>query len=729
MGNDRDKKRSRLLAWLGRHRGLAIGTLISLAAIWVTMLIIQHVPQRTSRPGPSRREGIPVETALVRLEPTLADTFQLKGVVEPKRVVRPAAEVSARIDFLAPRKTDGIDQAVARRAEELAAKVVDPDQLPSLDDDIVDLLAAYAVAGDLAADGAEPIDEGDPVRQGQPLLYLNTDLLLARYHQARAQMEYDRRELAKYQRLEAQGGASPKDVEDRQLVYQTSRAALQSARANLVRSVVRSPIDGTLNRLLVESGEFVQPGQVVAEIVDDSELKVAVDVPEADIGYFELGQRHDVLEVAGREVGLAGTITYISKTAEGSARKTRIELTMGPEATERLHAGNIVTVRLKRRDLRNVIMAPLQAVIPGANEKMVYVAADGQAQRRVVELDLRTVRGTDVRVRRGLTPGDRLIVKGHRQCGDGQEIREVPLEVTLDSLVEYEVSGQVDAAQLADVMRRLGQNFEGVDGVAAVDVLAPGDRIVPVTFDGDKAAAVGLAGPKFAEKLGLGKLDLSGEADWSLPARVILRADGGYDHMPLAHRVLTQTEEGEPVFLWQVASSVGDGVTMPAAAPRLVVSAYLAGASIERIQRDVAEPIAAALKAAGAVDVRRRVSPDLAGLSATFAHGEDPQRVLAKVRQALQLMAEAGSLPEGLEGPIVAGRPGLPRRRIVVATWPGIDETRLAGAIDETLKAFRKDKAELTEGLDFARRKGPAVSDEPTVAVRPGQAEAEDAAD
>ncbi len=717
------KKQNRIVGFLAGHRGRMLALGVVLLAVLAVVLVYQAVPQRDRSIEASESTGIAVETALVRLRPSLEDRFELKGIVEPTRVVRLSPEVTGAVDFIAPRDADKLREEALQNTKQLAAKILGSDRLEGVDPAVMEILAEYTLCKELATTEAVAIDQGDPVSRNQPILYLNPDLLLAAYNKARAQMEYDLRELNKYRELQAEGGASIKDVEDRRLIYETSRAGMESTRTNLLRTVVRSPIAGTLNRLMIEKGELVGPGTadpVVAEIVDQSRLKVAVDVPEADIAYFQIGQKHRVVEVAARDVDLVGTVTYISKTAEGAARKTRIELTLGPEALEVLRPGNIVTVQLVRREMKDVILAPLQAIIPGNDRKIAYVVSQGRAQRRVIDIDLRTVRGTDVLVRSGLTPGDRLIVKGQRQCADGQAVREVPMELSLESTVEYEVDGEVDPSQLSDVMRRLSQKLTGMEDVSDVRILSPGDAKIPVVLDLQQAKSLGLGPDELAGILGLDAFPESFTQAGQVPAWLISRSDRGYLQMPIRHRVIWNDPKQSPVLLWQVASSVGEPRKVPQAAPRLIVSAVLQGASRQEVLREVSEPIAAALKQLGAVKTHLQASPDLTHVEATFLEGAEEEDVLAALRETLAEMAAARELPAGLEGPVVASRPGLPTRKLLIAARPGADESAFVKQVARALEDFRREKSDLTAGLRFARIKpqagrgrAPAVAADP----------------
>jgi len=57
------------------------------------------------------------------------------------------------------------------------------------------------------------------------------------------------------------------------------------------------------------------------------------------------------------------------------------------------------------------------------NGRAVYVVENGQAQRRQVEIGV--IKGDRVQITAGLTPGDQLIVAGHRFVAPGQTVNVV----------------------------------------------------------------------------------------------------------------------------------------------------------------------------------------------------------------------------------------------------------------------------------------------------------------
>jgi len=363
--------------------------LIVLAALAVVVFVVAVLPKRSTDQPPTEAPPVNVEVLTIRPVPELSDTFELPGVVEPNQVVTVSAEVAGRIEF------------VGR-----------PDQLDE--------------NGRVLRKG-QPVQEGQLVTKGQVLIQLNTDLLQAEADRAKAQAEFDQREHDRVLAARRDRVATKMEVDRARTTMATSKAALDAALAQLKRATITAPITGILDELPVDVGEYVTPGVKVAELVDVRKVKVVLDVPERDVPYLAVGQAEQIfLDNPG--TSLAGRITLIRERADDRTRTSRVEITVdNPEhaggdgqTIRHFRSGRIVRARLARRTLKEVIMIPLQAVIPQEKAKAVYVVVDGKAERRTVELGF--IRGWEVQVVRGLSAGDHLMVSGHRYVAPAQRV-------------------------------------------------------------------------------------------------------------------------------------------------------------------------------------------------------------------------------------------------------------------------------------------------------------------
>ncbi len=350
-------------------RSAAIKAVIVLAALGIVAGVAQIPPKsRTAPPEEAPVVNVKVEAIVPQAE--VADTFDLPAVVEPNRTVTVAAEVAGRIESL-------------------------------------------------------PFQEGATVRKGATLVRINTDLIKPQFDSAEAQFTRDQLELKRMSALVKDEATSRKDLDDATTRLAASKAQFEEVKARLERATIYAPAGGVLNDLPVDEGEYVQAGDPVAEIVDTATIKVAVDIPEPDLAFFQVGQKATVMaDVRGRQHKLEGKITFISELANPQTRSTRAEITLAnPDGL--LHSGRIVRLTLQRRVLQDAIFIPLLAVIPMENGKVVYVAEGDSdvklAQRRDVELGV--IKGDEIQVVSGLQAGDKLIIEGHRFVTPGQKLQ------------------------------------------------------------------------------------------------------------------------------------------------------------------------------------------------------------------------------------------------------------------------------------------------------------------
>jgi membrane fusion protein (multidrug efflux system) len=349
--------------WLRRNALKAVIVVIVIAAV----MAIGRLPKKDRQAPVTPAPPVNVTVMTVVAEPNLADTFELPAVVEPNRVVTVSAEFEGRIERI-------------------------------------------------------PCKEGCEVRAGDLLIQLNDDLIRPAFEIADAQVKRDQIEFERMKNLVADDATSRRDLDDATTRLAISKARLDEVKARLERTSILAPLDGVLNDILVEEGEFVSIGEPAAEIVETRVVKVVVDVPERDIVFFEVGRDAEVFVHTKEEdkgKWLIGKITFISELADQQTRSTRMEITL-PNEQGLVRSGQIVSVKLTRRVLKDAVMIPLLAVIPMEEGNAVYVANSAEAKRQEVKLGI--IKGNLVRIESGLEPGDKLIIAGHRFVAPGQKV-------------------------------------------------------------------------------------------------------------------------------------------------------------------------------------------------------------------------------------------------------------------------------------------------------------------
>lgn len=147
---------------------------------------------------------------------------------------------------------------------------------------------------------------------------------------------------ARYEMLARQRSATSSVVaETRQRIAQNeagielAKALLETAELNLSYCVILAPCDGYTSRKEIQSGQLVQPGQTLVDIVDASDIWVTANYKETQLHHIAEGSPVIIKVDAIPGVTFNGTVQSLSKATGAS-------LSILPQDNS---AGNFVKVR------------------------------------------------------------------------------------------------------------------------------------------------------------------------------------------------------------------------------------------------------------------------------------------------------------------------------------------------------------------------------------------------
>ncbi len=400
----------------------------------------------TIRPAPSVAQR--VSGPLIDVGPRVVEQFAL--AVERLSLALVLAVFGAML--LAP-------LAVAQPA---ALVFVDPVRKQPLDQTVPVIGRLVACrAGVVAARVSGPITEmavdvGDRVAEGQVLAAImqdryaaDLDLRAARVVEAKATVEammaqtsLRRQELVRLERLRRSPAFNEGQFEDkRQEVaiaesdLARARAALTSAEAelrlahiSLDDTKVRAPYAGVVSRRFTEIGAHVEAGSDVVALVDDRCVEIEADVPASRIGglkpetrvAFTLTDTERTRPSSGDSSGYATVRAVVPE--ENPMTRTRLAR-FAPERVEmpNLAAGQSVVLQIPLGSARTIVTVHKDAVLSRRTGRVVFVATDGKAQPRQVQLGVAA--GDRFEVLDGLETGDLAVIRGNERLRPGQDVR------------------------------------------------------------------------------------------------------------------------------------------------------------------------------------------------------------------------------------------------------------------------------------------------------------------
>jgi len=233
-----------------------------------------------------------------------------------------------------------------------------------------------------------------------------------------------------FEDVQARRDLSDAELDGARREVSAATTAVQQAADDLKNCALKLPIaKATISRKLVESGERVQAGQPVFEVMDLATLRAAFGVPDTKVNQFSPGRTMTVMTDACPGERFVGRVSKILPAADLRTRSFEVEVTI--DRPGGLRPGMVVTLITGRQE--SLILLPMTAIGRGdkPEETTVFAIVDEEgrkvARRRRVELG-----GVyDNRIRlveegSSVGAGQVIAVTGAFRLTEGQEVR--PLE-------------------------------------------------------------------------------------------------------------------------------------------------------------------------------------------------------------------------------------------------------------------------------------------------------------
>lgn len=201
-----------------------------------------------------------------------------------------------------------------------------------------------------------------------------------------------------------------------------AQAALEIALQSQQRSAVRPPRPGQINTRTVETGQFVQVGNLLATLVDPRRLRLRFKVSESESLKTKDGQTVAFRVASLGERAFSARVYHVSSVADPATRQ--VEVLAWVENPGPLKPGFFAEVTLATGTHRNAITVTESAVQATERGFVVYVVAGGKAQERPVQIGLRTGDGS-VEIVSGLVAGLTIVTEGSDRLADGMSVEAV----------------------------------------------------------------------------------------------------------------------------------------------------------------------------------------------------------------------------------------------------------------------------------------------------------------
>lgn len=272
-------------------------------------------------------------------------------------------------------------------------------------------IAPLTVELKTAVDGkvkAVQFKAGDEIKIGNVLLTLDAKALAKEIKEARAAAAASEKTLKIRKGLKVKNAKAEKQAEEKLRDARKKLAAVQ-AKADLY--IIKSGIDGRIEKLDAEVGKDVAAGAVLAVVVNQDIMKFAIAGDEVS----SLSNKGKIfVRFETLSSGMNGEVTIVgTNQAEISLDNTDRKLSAGVQAS----------IKILKKEYSDVVVLIQQQVLQDGAGAYVYLAEKNRAKRATLTLGATENEG--VLVLGGLEKGQILIVKGVECLQDGKKIKIV----------------------------------------------------------------------------------------------------------------------------------------------------------------------------------------------------------------------------------------------------------------------------------------------------------------
>jgi membrane fusion protein, multidrug efflux system len=266
------------------------------------------------------------------------------------------------------------------------------------------------------------VKTGDNVRKGQLLATLDDQVMQKSMVQLETQLKfaedlYNRQKGLWDQKI----GTEIQFIQAR-----TSKEAIEqqiaTMREQMGQSNIYAPLSGTVDMVILKSGQAIAPGMPLCNIINMSNLKISGDVTEAYASKVRQGDQVKVL-FPDLNKEITTKVKYVSKSINPMNRTFAVECFL-PSGTD-YRANQVAVMKIVDYAKANTIVIPVNLIQVAEDGDFVLIAektTENQATVKKVMVKQGQNYNGEVEILSGLKVGDQVITTGFQDVNSGETI-------------------------------------------------------------------------------------------------------------------------------------------------------------------------------------------------------------------------------------------------------------------------------------------------------------------
>lgn len=266
------------------------------------------------------------------------------------------------------------------------------------------------------------VDNGDYVKKGQLLAEIDDAVIRSNLAELEGQLAmatdlYERQKSLWDQKI----GSEVQYIQARNNKESIERS-IATLKENWALTKIRAPISGTVDMVVLRSGQAIAPGIALCTILDLTKLKVKGDVTESYVSKVAKGDEVQVY-FPDSKTEITTRVSYVSKSINPTNRTFVVECDLKGKGEYR--ANQIAVMKIVDYYNPKAINIPVN-LIQHAEDGDFVLIAESTENSQAIARKVRVTQGQNyngmVEILTGLKEGDKVISTGFQDVNNGETI-------------------------------------------------------------------------------------------------------------------------------------------------------------------------------------------------------------------------------------------------------------------------------------------------------------------
>ncbi len=274
------------------------------------------------------------------------------------------------------------------------------------------------------------VDEGDTVKKGELLATIDAPDVVQAYTKAKADYEFKDVTRKRYGELLKGQVVSEQEYDTVNAAADESKAKLDNAKANVEYTFMHAPFAGSIARRYKYPGDLISAEVNGAKespiflLVNESRLRIAVDVPQTDVADVQVGHPVQIKVDAYPGEVFPGAVSRVDALLNESTKTQRVLIDID-NPDHKLRTGMFASVTLRQEHKDNALAIPRDALRRDSeNNTVVYVVQKNKVKKVEVQTGLHDA--NYIEITKGVSSTDKIVLHGEVSNGQKVEVRSAP---------------------------------------------------------------------------------------------------------------------------------------------------------------------------------------------------------------------------------------------------------------------------------------------------------------